>query len=187
MIEWRRVLGEKRRVLVPLLVAAILNVLVYFAVVYPMTAREATMDARGQAAAVRAATAQRAFRAAEATRSGRARADQQLARFYAEILPRDQAAARRITYARLAKLADEANLDYENRTSTVAHDDESELERLDTSMTLQGDYRDIRAFLHTLESTPEFVVIKDIGLALREPDAPLTLTLNLATYFRAVP
>ena len=185
MIDWRRVLQEKRSLVLPLVVAAVVNVGVYFLVVYPLTARTASVEARAQAATVSLAQALNEFRAAEATRTGRARADQQLTRFYAEILPRDQTGARRITYLRLAKLAEEANLDYARRTFTAVRERESELEQLEGAMVLTGDYRDVRQFLYTLETSPEFVIIRQVALTQGERDAPLTLTLQLATYYRA--
>jgi hypothetical protein len=185
MIDWRRVLQEKRSLVLPLVVAAVVNVGVYFLVVYPLTARTASVEARAQAATVSLAQALNEFRAAEATRTGRARADQQLTRFYAEILPRDQTGARRITYLRLAKLAEEANLDYARRTFTAVRERESELEQLEGAMVLTGDYRDVRRFVYTLETSPEFVIIRQVALTQGERDAPLTLTLQLATYYRA--
>ena len=30
-------------------------------------------------------------------------------------------------------------------------------------MVLEGDYRDVRRFIHKLETAPEFVVIEDVG------------------------
>jgi Tfp pilus assembly protein PilO len=187
MIDWGRALQEKRRLIVPLAVAAVVNVVVYFAVVYPLSARTASVEVRAQMAVAKAANAANTLRAAEATRAGRARADEQLTRFYAEILPRDQAGARRITYLRLAKLAEESNLDYESRNAKVQQDRDSELEHLDMTMVLTGEYRDIRQFVHTLDSAPEFVIIRDVALAQNEPDQPLTLTLELSTYYRAQP
>jgi Tfp pilus assembly protein PilO len=187
MIDWRRVLQEKRRLILPLAIAAVINVAVYLAVVYPLAARTESVQVRAQTAVINASNAAKAFRDAEATRTGRARADEQLAKFYAEILPRDQSGARRITYLRLAKLAEESNLDSESRSASMSHDRESELEHLDITMVLTGEYRDVRRFIHTLETSPEFVIIKDVSLAQRERDAPLTLTLQLATYYRAQP
>jgi hypothetical protein len=188
MIDWRRVLQEKRSWLLPLAVAAVVNVGVYLIVVYPLVARTASVEARALAAATSAARAHTEFRAAEATRTGRARADEQLTRFYTEILPRDQTGARRITYLRLAKLAEEANLDYARRNFSAKRERDSQLEHLDGTMNLTGEYRDVRRFIHTLETAPEFVVIKDVSLAQGEKqDAPLQLTLQLATYYRAQP
>jgi Tfp pilus assembly protein PilO len=187
MIDWRRMLQEKRSLVLPLVAAAVVNVAVYLLVVYPLTARTASVEARAQTAAISLAHALTEFRAAEATRTGRTRADAQLKRFYTEILPRDYPGARRITYLRLAKLAEESNLDYDRRDFKTKRDRDSTLEQLDGSMTLTGEYRDVRQFLHVLETAPEFVVIRDVSLAQQERDQPLTLTLQLATYYQAEP
>jgi len=187
MIDWRRVLQEKRSLVLPLAVAAVVNVGVYFLVVYPLTARTQSVEARAQAASVNLAHALTEFRAAEATRTGRARADSQLTRFYNEVLPRNQAGARRITYLRLAKLAEQAGLDYDRRDFHPRQQRDSVLEEMEGSMTLTGDYRDVRRFLHTLETAPEFIVLRDVSLSQGERDAPLTLTLQLSTYYRAQP
>jgi hypothetical protein len=53
-------------------------------------------------------------------------------------------------------------------------------------MVLEGEYRNVRRFIHDLETAPEFVVIEDVALAEgTDSDAPLTLTLQLATFFRS--
>jgi type IV pilus assembly protein PilO len=187
MIDWRRMLQEKRSLVLPLAVAAVVNVGVYLLAVYPLTARTASVEARAQAASVARANALGEFNAAEATRTGRARADQQLTRFYAEILPRDYVGARRITYLRLAKLAEDANLDYDRRNFNTKQDRESVLEQLDGSMTLTGEYRDVRRFLHALDTAPEFVVIKSVSLMQDEGDKALRITLQLGTWYRAQP
>ena len=55
-------------------------------------------------------------------------------------------------------------------------------------MALEGDYGDIRAFVHALETSAEFIVIEDIRLAEGQaPDAPLSLSMRLSTYFRGDP
>ena len=51
-------------------------------------------------------------------------------------------------------------------------------------MVLQGDYESFRQFIYELESAPEFVIIDDVTLAQNDPTKPLTLTLQLSTYYR---
>jgi hypothetical protein len=67
MIDWRRMLQEKRSLVLPLAVAAVVNVGVYLLAVYPLTARTASVEARAQAASVALANAIGEFNAAEAT------------------------------------------------------------------------------------------------------------------------
>ena len=51
-------------------------------------------------------------------------------------------------------------------------------------MQFQGDYESFRQFIFALESAPEFVIIDDVTLAQSDASKPLTLTLELSTYFR---
>ncbi|HEY8550383.1 MAG TPA: hypothetical protein VIL35_10535, partial [Vicinamibacterales bacterium] len=158
MIDWSRAIAEHRRIVVVLGVAAAINLAFYLAVVFPMSSRASSLEARAQAATTSLAKAQAEFKAAEAARVGAARAEEQLARFYEQILPRDQAGARRITYLRLATMADAAGLHYEGRQFNMPDPRESTLQRLEMNMSLEGDYRDVRRFIHELETAPEFVV-----------------------------
>jgi Tfp pilus assembly protein PilO len=185
MIDWRRVLQEKRRLVLPLVVAAVVNVGVYLLVVYPLTGRTASVEARAQAATVSLARASNEFRAAEATRAGRTRVDTQLTRFYGGVLPRDLTSARRLTHLWLARVAEEANLDAGRRTFAAKQEKDSALEELSGAMVLTGDYRDVRRFLHTVETSPEFVIIRQVSLSQNERANALTLTLQLATFYRA--
>ena len=187
MIDWRRAVAEKRSLLIPLAVAAILNVAAYAFFIYPLSTQAGSVETRAAAATSTLTRATENFNAAQALKTGRERADAQLTRFYDQILPHDLAGARRITHLRLAKLAEESNLDLERRAVTTKRDRESALERMSMAMELTGDYRDVREFLHKLEIAPEFVVIEDVSLAQQETDAPLALTLQLATFFRARP
>jgi hypothetical protein len=50
-------------------------------------------------------------------------------------------------------------------------------------MTVSGSYRDIRRFLHELETAPAFLVVR--GLALEQPEldsGPIEMSVELATY-----
>jgi hypothetical protein len=185
MMDLSRAVDEKRRIILPIAIAAILNLVVYAVVIYPRTSSAAGLEQRAQQAALARVRAQAELRDAEAMRTGQERAAQQLTRFYDSVLPKGQEGARRITYRRLATLADETNLDYDRRTIARKRERESALEQMDMTMVLEGEYRDVRRFIHKLETAPEFVVIEDIGLVQGEKNAPLTLTLRLSTYYKA--
>jgi Tfp pilus assembly protein PilO len=185
MIDLPRVYGEKRRLVIALAVAALVNVAFYAAVIYPRTSSAGALEARAQAAALQRMQAQADLNAAEATRTGQERAARQLAKFYDSVLPQGQKGARQITYLRLAALADESNLDYDRRSIQAKHERESVLEHMDMTMVLEGDYRDVRRFIHKIETAPEFVVIHDISLVQGEKNTPLSLTLQLSTYYKA--
>jgi hypothetical protein len=185
MMDLSRAAAEKRRIILPIAIAAVINLVVYAVVIYPRTSSAAGLEQRAQRAAIARARAQAELRDAEAMRTGQERAAQQLTRFYESVLPKGQEGARRITYRRLATLADETNLDYDRRTIAIKHERESALEQMDMTMVLEGEYRDVRRFIHKLETAPEFVVIQDVGLVQGEKNAPLTLTVKLSTYYKA--
>lgn len=191
-----RILREKRRIVLPLAIVAVANLLTLLLVVYPLSRRTAGSEEHAGSAAVGLAQATQATRAAQATLDGRARTDKQLETFYADVLPRDQAAARRMTYLHMAQLAREANLDYQRRQFRDEKVKEGTLTRMDMDIALEGDYRDIRRFIHTLETAPEFAVIRRVALApaqersgngpVKNNNGPrlLTVTLTVATYYR---
>lgn len=180
-----RIVRERRRVVVPLAAAAVLNLVVYALVVYPLSLRVAGAERRAATARQQQAAATREFQAARSMLTSKDRADRELRTFYTEVLPADLAGARRITYARLAQLARDANLRYDRRRYELDTGYEGALRKLRITMVLEGEYEDVRQFIHELETAPEFVVIEDVALAEGvDSAAPLTLSLELATYFR---
>jgi Tfp pilus assembly protein PilO len=82
-------------------------------------------------------------------------------------------------------MAAKSSLDFERRRYEPVVERGSNLTRLKVSMELLGSYSDVRDFIHEIESSPEFVVIDDIGLAEgSQGDPTLRLSLQLSTYFR---
>jgi len=183
-----RIVQEKRLFLLPLAVALAANAALYTLAVYPLTVRVASAEGRAAVAAEALIAAEAAHAQAVATRDGKARADSDLLTFYREVLPGDLAGARRITYPRLAALAEAANLRQERRSSVSEQDLESPLARLRTTMVLAGEYPDVRQFIYSLETAEEFVVIEDVSLVQRDQDlSALVLTLQVSTYYWAGP
>jgi Tfp pilus assembly protein PilO len=180
----RRVIAEKRAVVVPLTVALAANVLAYVLVVRPLEAKSA-------GAADRAAQSANALRAAEkdlalarALVSGKSEADEELRAFYQKVLPQNMTEARRMTYASLPALARKTGVRYETRQAKIDDvDSDARLGHMTIRMVLQGEYRNIRQFIYELESAPEFVIIDDLTLAETGPNEPQTLTIDLSTYF----
>lgn len=186
-IDLSRVAREKRPLVLPLVAGLLVNLAVYAAVIYPRTSSAGALERRAQAAAQARARAAAELKDAEAVRTGQERAGEQLAKFYDSILPQGQDGARRITYRRLAALADETGLDYDSRTIAIDGDSRSALERMTVTMQLAGEYRDVRRFINRIETAPEFIVIDDISLSQAERAAPLALTVRLSTYYKAAP
>jgi Tfp pilus assembly protein PilO len=183
-MDLRRIASEKRALVFPLALLLVVNAAVLIVAVYPLRASVASAEARAVAAAQTLRAAEENHAAAQATLVGKGRADAQLQRFYGDVLPRDQTGARRITYLRLAQLAERSNLRYERRQSVPERDRDSQLARLRMSMVLAGEYRDIRRFIHQLETAPEFVIIDNVSLAQSEGQrSAIVLSLDVSTYY----
>jgi hypothetical protein len=182
----RRIVAEKRALLVPLTVALLINIAVYALVVYPLGVKSASSVDRAAAAAQAREAAERDLASAEALVNGKAKADQELNTFYKKVLPGSLDEARRMTYARLPALAKKVNMRFLNRNTDIDQELErkSEIGRLRTVMTLEGSYENVRQFLYELETTPEFIIVDDVSLGQPETDKPVKLTLEVSTYFR---
>jgi hypothetical protein len=182
---FKRVVGEKRRVVLPLGIALLANVAAYAFVVYPLGVRSATAAERAAAAARARQAAERELAVARALVTGKAAADEDLNAFYKKVLPADLTAARRLTYVSLPALAERTNVEYVRRSFEVEEDlKDKRFGRLGIRVLLQGEYENIRNFIYQLESAPEFVIIDDVTLMQGGTNAPLSLTINLSTYFR---
>jgi Tfp pilus assembly protein PilO len=184
----RRVLTEKRKLLLPLVVTLAANLLAYVIVVRPLGVRSAGTASRVSEAAAALRGAAKELEMARALVTGKAQADEELSAFYQKVLPTDLVAARRMTYATLPALARRTNVRYEARSTEVEDVGEDErLGHMTIRMILQGDYEDIVQFIYQLESAPEFVIIDDVTLTEGTANEPQTLALNLSTYYRLRP
>ena len=183
----QRVLREHRRLILPLAIALLVNVVVYVVVVRPLSDRVANIAQRDASADRSLNAARKEHAAATGTLTGKDKASQELARFYKDVLPRDFAAARRLTHTRVPKIAKQFNVDfYSSTVPSATRARESSLTRYTAKVELAGRYRDVRAFIHQLEASPEFVVIDDVSLSTEDTDGGLLLlTLQLSTYYQA--
>ena len=182
----RRVLREHRRLVVPLIITLVVNLLVYGFLVRPLADRVANIAERDATADQSLAAARAEHAAATGTLTGKDRASQELARFYKDLLPRDLAAARRLTHTRIPQIARQFNVEFFSRTvSPPARAREGSLVRYTEKIDMAGRYRDVRAFIHHLENVPEFVVIDDVSLSEEDEEGGvLALALQLSTYYR---
>jgi Tfp pilus assembly protein PilO len=181
---FQRVMREHRRIVLPLAIALGVNVIVYAAVVYPLSQRVANIEQRDRTAEEQLLAAQRDHAQAAGTLTGKDRAAAELATFYKDVLPTDLAGARRLTHLRLAQLARESNLKFIRATFEPVAPRSRTLTQLKIEMALSGTYNDMRAFIHELEASPEFVVIDNIELGQGADGGPLGVTLHLSTYYR---
>jgi type IV pilus assembly protein PilO len=186
MTDVARIVTEKRRIIVPLVLLIVANVLLFVVVVFPLGRQVASArdEARTEQQLLRKARTD--LQTAKASVSGKQQADAALQKFYKDVLPANASVARGLTFTRLSQLAQQANVRLSSGTNTETHLKNSSLSKLTTTYTLSGDYRDVRRFIYSLETTPEFVVLENVNLksTLDTQDHGLAMTLNIATYFR---
>jgi Tfp pilus assembly protein PilO len=182
----KRIFDDKRRLVIPVVAGLALNVVLFVGVVYPLRARTQTMEVRAEAANRDLQAAERDAADARGLTQGRDRTDTALKAFYGDILPSSHAEARQATFLRLTQLAEQHDLEQSRRSTDPRQDRESSLARLQISMTLKGNYENIRRFIHQVETGDDFIVIDSIALQQgEEAGAPLTLALALSTYYQA--
>ncbi len=187
-VPFGRVVREHRRVLVPLAAVLVINVIVLVAVVLPLRQSVQTGDERARTSLAALSAAAEDFKSAEATRDGQGQATKDLERFYKDVLPADASAARRLTNLKLGQMVRQHDVNFQRNLSSPESNDKSELERLKISYSLSGNWEDIRMLIHDIETGPDFVVIDNVGLQEgADSNAPLSLTLELSTYYRVGP
>jgi type IV pilus assembly protein PilO len=188
MTLMQRVLKEKRHLIVPLVLFAIANVVLYVVVVFPLGRQVVSAQAEANLQHQQVNAARFDLKMAKATVSGKTQADVNLQKFYKDVLPADPAIARRITYTRLAQLAHQANVKLEHGVNGISPIKGSALSKLTTTYSLSGDYRDVRRFIYSLETAPEFIVLENVSLTSageQQASRSLAVNLALATYFRS--
>jgi type IV pilus assembly protein PilO len=187
MTPVRRVLSEKRRLVVPLVIAGIASALLYVVVVFPLARQVSAAEQQAAAERQSVLRARGDYQAAKATVQGKQLADASLRKFYDEVLPANASVARRLTYLKLSQLARAANVHLESGTNAYSHEKGSHLSKVTTTYTLSGDYRDVRRFIYSLETASEFMVLENVGLSSLEQQqtrSGLAVKLDVATYFR---
>ena len=182
-----RILHEKRTLVTIVATILVLDLLSYGLAV-SWSNRVSQAETRAAQAAAQLVEARANHAAVSETNANRANADEQLQRFYTDVLPVDLADARSISSPFLVKLAEDTNLVLERRTSVPEKERESLLARLRTTMVLAGAYEDIRQFIYEIETAPEFILIEEVVLSQGdESDEELVLTLGVSTYYWAGP
>ena len=184
MSVFGRVIVEKRTTVAVLAIAIVANIAAYAFVVYPLRGRVATGEARALSVTQAQRVAERELTTARTTQTGKQAAEVQLQKFYHQVLPANLAVARKAAYVRLAQLAAESNLRYQGQRADEERDKDSRLAKLTLTIVLDGSYQDVRRFIHSVETAPEFLVIDNMALTTRnEVNSPLILTLTVSTYF----
>jgi Tfp pilus assembly protein PilO len=181
----RRIFVEKRALIIPVALGVVLNIAAYLFVVRPLAIKSAGVADRAIAARQALTVAERDLAAARALVTGTSRADEELATFYEQVLPPDQNSARRLTYLSIYHLARKMNVKFLDRKTEVEPPKrDARVGRWKIRTELQGDYENLRQFIYALESAPEFVIIDDVTLSQNDATKPLTLTIELSSYYR---
>jgi Tfp pilus assembly protein PilO len=187
---WRRIFAERRAVLVPLVALLIIDAAVLAAAVFPLKrVVESAADEADQARIQLALSRQRMLQM-QSARSSRDRAEQELAKFYGQILPSSYSAAVNLAHRELPRLAKENGLVLGNLSLEPEDIKDSPLRRLRAKFELKGDYTAISRFLYDVETSEAFLVINSVSLAQdtrqqQQGAGMLQLSLEMATYFRA--
>jgi hypothetical protein len=183
---WKRIVVEKRALLVPLVLGVVANVVAYGLWVYPLGVKSAGAADRAAAATRSLQSAEGELGAARELVAGKSRAEQELSTFFDKVLPADLRAARNLTYATLPALAKKSNVRMMDRHFEVGKREENaRLGVLIVRTEWQGDYESFRRFIYALESASPFVIIDDVTLTQGDSTkSSLKLTMELSTYFR---
>lgn len=186
MSDTRRILSEHRRAVWLIAGLLLLNVALFALVVYPLSRKVDGGEAAAQAAATELAAATRDEANAKATVTGKGQADAELQKFYRDVLPPDQSGARRIMYLRIVQLAEQFNLTSPRYSfDKNAQRRDTALGKLSMTLTVSGDYPNIRRFIHALEAAPEFLVLENVALTQGESGSrTLQVSAVVSTYYR---
>lgn len=185
MADIKRIVAEHRRAVWLIAGALILNAALLALVVLPLSQKVRGGEQQSQGALAELTNARRDFNAARATVTGKGQADSELKKFYQEVLPTDQSGARRILYLSIDQLARKSNLTVVRYNFDPETDRRSSLHKLTMTLNLEGEYNNIRRFIHQLETSPEFRVLESVALAQgEEGERGLSVTALVSTYFR---
>jgi hypothetical protein len=185
MTDVRRIVSENRRAVWVITAALLVNVGLYALVVYPLSQRVATEQQQAGDATRSLNEARRALNGARGTVSGKQQADEELLKFYRDVLPADQSAARRIFYPKLDQLARDANLSMRSRIDAEPRA-ATGLNKLTMTLMLEGEYTNVRHFIHELETAPEFLVLESVTVTQgSQEEQHLNVTARIATYYRS--
>jgi Tfp pilus assembly protein PilO len=184
---WTRVYQERRRVVVPMLILLVGNVAVLGLAVWPLQANVTGQQSVLIDTNYALAQARRLDRQVRDARTSRDRAEQDLAKFYAEVLPRDLATAQRTTNLWLNEAALDAGLLFRGSSFNWAEVRDSRLTRAFSRVTLRGRYADIRRFLYAIETAQEFIVVEGVELAQSGSasggDGMLEVSMLVSTFY----
>lgn len=185
MTLWRRILSEKRAVIIPLLLGVVGNIAAYALWVYPLGVKTAGAADRAAAATRALQAAEHDYAAAHDLVAGKSRAEQELATFYDKVVPADMGSALRLTYSTLPAMARKTNVKFVGRRfEPDPPKKNARLGVLKAHMSWLCDYESFRHFIYEVESASGFVIIDEVSIQQTEANRPLAVSLTISTYYR---
>lgn len=185
MTDVRRIVSEHRRVVYLIVIALLVNIALYALVVFPLSQRVQNGEQQAGEATRQLVAAQKTYNSARGTVTGKKEADSELVKFYQEVLPADLSGARRALYPRLVQLASSVNLETGRSSFDQSQQERTDdLRRLGMTLSISGEYSNVRRFIHELETAPEFLVLENVAVTSGE-DRDLNVSARVATYYRA--
>lgn len=189
MTLWRRVLVERRAVVLPLVVVLLANVAAYVLLVLPLEHSVTSAASESVQALGDLARARREATDAKNARTSSVQADDELQKFYSGVLATTFAQARDVADFWLDRTAREAGVTKKGSEYDYDTVKDSRLVRVKGTVSLEGSYGNIRRFLYAAETAKEFIVIEKVELAESGNSIgggdTLGLKLNLSTYYVA--
>ncbi len=189
----RRIFTERRGVILPVLLLLAVNIGVLLLVVLPMQTSVAGLEAERDASMLTLSQSRNIERSAKAALSSRQRADTELAKFYAEILPRDLVMATKTTNLWIQHAARDAGVTYTAAAFDYVPLRDSKLSRAFARIALSGRYPNIKKFLYALETAEEFIVVEKVeltepgGATPAQQQGILEVSMQVATYYLTPP
>ena len=184
----RRIFMERRRVFLPVALILALNIVILLLVVFPMQRSVVGLETDRDDSAVELAQARNIERSAKGALSSRQRADVELEKFYAEILPDNLMTATKATNLWIQHAARDAGVSYTSSAFDYAPIRESKLTRAFARIELRGRYPSIKKFLYALETAEEFIVVEKVELSEQGSAASqqgvLDVSMTVATYYQ---
>lgn len=190
MSLWRRVLVERRSVVLPVLILLLGNIGVMALGVFPL--KRAVVSAENSAldSSRNLVDAQRRLEAARDQRTSKDRADLELKKFYSEILPKSlngSTGAVSLASFWLQHVASQSGMQFKSASAfTQEQVKGSPLTRYSGQVVVAGDYPNFRKFLYIAETSQEFLIIErvDVSQPALAQGGALEITLSVSTYFR---
>jgi hypothetical protein len=187
MTDMRRIVSENRRAVWIVATALVINAALYVLVVYPLSKRAESGQQEAGDATQALIQARGSFGAARGTVTGKKQADDELKRFYSEVLPTDLSGARRMLHPYVDQLVRDADLTHLTSQSNRETGKTGTLRKLTRTLNLSGEYTNVRQFIHELETAPEFLILESVNVIQGQgqgTDRKLNVTVQIATYYQ---